>query len=81
MERQTRRASERLVAIPALAAGPKLSYGGTLAEEYEYSRSAQYTIVVPVEVDGKQIAHVIAPYTEAELNKRAVRSNRKRGKT
>ena len=30
----------------------------------------EYTIIVPVEIDGKEVSRVIAPYTEAELNKR-----------
>ena len=40
---------------------------------------ANYTIIVPVEIDGKETARVIAPYTEAELDKRQRRNSRKHG--
>lgn len=82
MGRKARDASEALVSIPDLVSGPDLSldgYRGSLSEEYEYTRNAQYTIIVPVEVDGRELAHVTAPYTEAELNRRQTRDSRKRG--
>ena len=47
---------------------------------YEYSRNAKYTIVVPVEIDGKETARVTAPYTEAELDKRQKINNMINGK-
>ena len=74
-------AMDNLVTIPSVAT-PVLSgvYGGELSADYEYYRNAQYTIVVPVEMDGKEVARVTAPYTEAELNKRQARENRKRGR-
>ena len=37
------------------------------------------TVEVPVVMDGKEVARVTAPYTEAELNKRQTRANRKKG--
>ena len=64
------------VSTPDLA----LSYGGALDADYNYSRNAEYTIVVPVEIDGKEVARTTAPYTEAELNKRQSRDRRKHGK-
>ena len=51
-----------------------------LKDEYEYSRNAKYTIVVPVEIDGKETARVTAPYTEAELDKRQKINNMINGK-
>ena len=30
----------------------------------------RYTIIVPVEMEGREVARVTAPYTEAELNKK-----------
>lgn len=62
------------VAVPAFAG----SYDGSLSSEYNYN-GGEYTIIVPVEIDGKETARVTAPYTEAELNKRQARSNRKKG--
>lgn len=79
MARKVWQASEKLVTIPQLAAGPSMSYRGTLSEDYEYTMNAHYTIVVPIEYDGREVARVTAPYTEAELNKRQTRANRKNG--
>ena len=62
------------VAVPAFAG----SYDGSLSSEYNYN-GGEYTIIVPVEIDGKETARVTAPYTEAELNKRQARANRKKG--
>ena len=50
-----------------------------LSDDYVYTKNANYTIIVPVEIDGKETARVIAPYTEEELNKLQKRDNRKHG--
>jgi phage-related protein len=57
-----------------------MSYGGELAADYSYSTNHEYTIVVPVEVDGREFARVTAPYTQEELDRREMRNNRKQGK-
>lgn len=54
--------------------------GGSLSSDYDYYAQAEYTIVVPVDLDGKEVARVTAPYTEAELSKRQIRQNRKLGR-
>lgn len=54
--------------------------GGSLSSDYDYYAQAEYTIVVPVDLDGKEVARVTAPYTEAELSKRQTRQNRKLGR-
>ena len=74
-------AAEKLVSIPAVAT-PDLAFGysGELSEAYEYSRRADYTIEVPLAVDGKEFARATATYTQDELNKRQTRDDRKRGK-
>lgn len=54
--------------------------GGSLNSDYDYYTQAEYTIIVPVDLDGKEVARVTAPYTEAELNKRQTRQNRKLGR-
>lgn len=79
--RDVRNAAEALVTIPQVAA-PKLamSYGGELATDYNYTNSAEYIIEVPVIMDGKEVARVSAPYTQAELNRRETRNSRKLGK-
>ena len=50
-----------------------------LDDNYSYTRTARYTIVVPVEIDGKETARVTAPYTEAELERRDKFNSRLRG--
>ena len=54
--------------------------GGSLNSDYDYYTQAEYTIIVPVDLNGKEVARVTAPYTEAELNKRQTRQNRKLGR-
>lgn len=80
MRRKVWAAAQNLVAIPQVATPDlSLTYGGEMSEDYEYYRNAEYTIVVPVEIDGKEVARTTAPYTEAELNKRQSRDSRKHG--
>jgi tape measure domain-containing protein len=76
-----RKAAEKLVSIPQVST-PKLamSYGGELATDYNYTNNAEYIITVPVTVDGKEVARVTAPYTQAELSRRETRESRKLGK-
>ena len=76
-----RKAAEQLVSIPQVAT-PKLAmaYGGELDSDYSYTNSAEYIIEVPVTIDGKEVARVSAPYTQAELTRRETRDSRKRGK-
>lgn len=74
-------AAQNLVSMPTLSTPDfALAYAGEMSADYEYYRNATYTIVVPVEVDGKEIARTTAPYTEAELNKRQKRDERKNGR-
>ena len=79
MVQSTRKAAERLVTVPTLAAGPDLSYHGNLEQDFDYYRNAQYTIQVPVTVNGREFARATATYTQEELNKRQTRDSRKRG--
>lgn len=80
--RDSRKASEELVSMPKLPTLRRHAFAGLnseLLESYEYTRNAQYTIIVPVEMDGREVARVTAPYTEEELDKRKTRSYRKKG--
>lgn len=75
------KAASDLVSIPAVNV-PQMALAGwdtTLNDEYFYNDSAEYVIYVPVEIDGKEVATVTAPYTEAELAKRQKCRNRKQG--
>ena len=69
------KAAKELVSIPDLAASDaNLSFAGsygnaTLPEDYNYNHTGTYTIIVPVEVDGREFARATATYTQEELDK------------
>lgn len=75
------RAAEKLVQVPALEQNPlRIACAGEMSADYDYYRNTTYTIVVPVGLDGKEIAKVTAPYTQEEIEKRQRREERKKGK-
>ena len=75
-----------LISIPSLVPVPDIGMnirsGGIqdLNDDYNYTRTARYTIIVPVEIDGKETARVTAPYTQEELDKLEKRNARKQGR-
>lgn len=81
MVRDVKTATMNLVSIPSVQT-PQLAfaYGGELASEYEYYRNYEYTIEVPLNVDGKEFARATAQYTQEELDKKQTRSERKLGR-
>lgn len=75
------RATNELFSIPQMSASDMtLTYTRELSDDFEYYHNAMYTVVVPVELDGREIAKVTAPYTEDELNKRSRHDSRKHGR-
>ena len=81
MTRKVWDAAERLVSIPQVATPDlAMSYSGELSSEYSYSRSADYTIEVPLAVDGREFAKATASYTQDELDRKNIRESRKHGK-
>lgn len=67
------------VPTPALAtSGGSLAYSG-VSEGLTQVPNSEYVIIVPVELDGREVARVTAPYTQRELNKLENREGRKRG--
>lgn len=79
--RRVWKATQELVSIPTVET-PKLAlaYGGSLSSEYDYTNNSEYTIEVPLTVDGKQFAKATATYTQAELSKKQAREDRKSGR-
>lgn len=79
-----RKWAERLVHIPTIKQPDfAMSYGGYsggMNDNYSYGGGGYYVIEVPVNIDGKEVSRVTAPYMEEELNKRQTRESRKRGK-
>jgi hypothetical protein len=73
-------AAEKLVTIPQVATpNLALGYSGELSEDYEYYRRSDYTIEVPLTLDGKTVARATAKYTQEELDKQQTRNERKKG--
>lgn len=60
----------------------RLSFAGmdyTLSAEYDYERNETYVIEVPVNLDGKEVSRVTAPFMRKDLDKIDSRNNRKHG--
>lgn len=79
-----RKAAAQLVQIPELATIPDIGMNirtdiDDLDDNYEYTRNGTYTIYVPVEIDGKQVAKASAVYTQEELEKLDKQNRRKSG--
>ena len=81
MAADVERAMNQMCMIPA-AEAPALggSVSRSLSSDYNYNQTAEYTVVVPVELDGREVARVTAPYTLAETNKLQHRENRRKGR-
>lgn len=83
--RMAKQAAEKLVNIPKLVPAVDMglsgySFNDQLNDEYCYgSGGAVYTIYVPVELDGREMAKATATYTQEELEKIDTRNRRKRG--
>lgn len=83
--RYVKRAVMHLIDIPALAPAPEIgvnlrSGSEDLEEAYSYTRTARYTVYVPVDIDGREVARATASYTKEEIEKQEKRDLRKRGK-
>lgn len=83
--RNVKSAAERVAdaAIPTGRIAERMAYAGAYVPDssYEYSGTvdATYTIIVPVEVDGREFARATASYTQEELEKIQKRNNRRNG--
>lgn len=81
MVRDAKRAAEKLISVPT-ASVPTLAmaYEGGLSSEYDYYRQNDYTIEVPLYVNGREFAKATSGDMENELNNRTRMSNRKQGR-
>lgn len=76
MAKDAKQATEELIAIPSLPDVPTPSLSGAgggnweLSEDYSYTRNAKYTIVIPVNLEGKEVSRITAPFMEEDLRKR-----------
>lgn len=73
-----RRMCSAVSAVPASQFA--LAGGMSLGMDYSYGSTGTYTIEIPVEIDGRQVAKATASYTADELDKISVRNARKAGK-
>ena len=79
-ERGVANAMDNLVQLPTVRVPEmKSAVGAELSSEYSYGTSVEYTINVPLEINGKQFAEATASSMEDVLNKRQVRMNRRSG--
>lgn len=76
MAREAKQATAELIDIPSLPDVPTPSLAGAgggsweLNDEYSYTRNAKYTIVIPVNLEGKEVSRITAPFMEEDLRKR-----------
>ena len=73
-----------LVNIPSLAVSSgdtiRVSSGTReLTDNYQYTPNAKYTIIVPLEVEGREIARATAVYTKEELDDMKFFENYRKG--
>ena len=74
-------AAEKLVTFPSVDVPDlAMAYSGELSSDFDYYRNSDYTIEVPLSVDGKEFAKATVSYTQDELDKRQRRDDRKHGK-
>lgn len=74
-------AAEKLFTIPTIATPDlAMAYSGEMVSEYDYYRQAEYTIEVPLAVDGREFAKATVSYTQDELDKKQKREDRKHGR-
>jgi len=70
--------------LPQESISSRMAYAGytpsSVSMENTFSSSATYTIVVPVEMDGREIARATATYTKEEIEKQERRNNRMHGR-
>lgn len=75
-------AAAELVSAPSPASMPTISnYGNaTLNDEYEYRSNETYTIIVPLDLDGREVAKATVTYTKSELETQQRREERRKGR-
>ena len=80
---EARKWSERLVSIPQIRqpefAMSYAGYSGSASDDYYYGGGGTYVIEVPVNIDGREVSRVTAPYMQSDLNRLETRESRKRG--
>lgn len=74
-------AMQDIIDVPAqMAPAFAGDFAGELSRDYEYYTKAEYTVNVPLEINGKEFARATAQDTMEEQNRLQRRNNRKNGK-
>lgn len=83
MSRKVAEATQSIVEIPTLYTDMRMRASGALDSElsgdYSYNRNVTYTIVVPVEYNGREAARVTAEFTQKDLERRESMKMRLKG--
>lgn len=83
MSRKVTEATQSIGEIPTLSTDMRMRFSGAgdpeLSGDYSYNRNATYTIVVPVEYNGREAARVTAEFTQKELESRESMKMRLKG--
>lgn len=78
-----KRTASRLVSIPQIKqpefAMSYSGYSGAANDDYIYGGGGTYIIEVPVNLEGREVSRVVAPYMQSDLNRLETRESRKRG--
>lgn len=78
-----KRTASRLVSIPRVKqpefAMSYSGYSGAASDDYIYGGGGTYIIEVPVNLEGREVSRVVAPYMQSDLSRLETRENRKRG--
>lgn len=81
MRKNVQSAMQGIVDVPAqMAPSFAGNFNGELSSDYEYYTKAEYTVNVPLEINGKEFARATAQDTMVEQNRLQRRNNRKNGK-
>ena len=83
MSRKVAEATQNIVEIPTLSTNMRMRFSGAgdyeLSGDHSYRSNATYTIVVPVEYNGREAARVTAEFTQKELESRESMKMRLKG--
>ena len=79
IEKSYRQVQNAMGGLYSLRPAGALSGNMTLSDDYSYNASARYEVIVPVQLNGREIARATAGDMQTLLNQREARANRKVG--
>lgn len=79
IEKSYRQVQNAMSGLYSMRPAGALSGNMTLSDDYSYNASARYEVIVPVQLNGREIARATAGDMQTLLNQREARANRKVG--